>query len=297
MIRSPFVVQVNRIFHAFSARFSPAPYYVKRNFLQKTGVRLNLKEPITFSEKLQWLKLYYRHPEMPRIADKYEVKSFVKQKLGEDRSVETAALFNRADEIKLKDLPEAFALKATHGSGWNIISFNKEEVNESDLRKYFSFWLRKSYYTYSKEWAYKKINPRVICEPLLIDSKGDLPFDYKVFCFSGKATFIQVDVDRFSSHTRVFYDRFWKKQEFTIGYPLYSSELAKPDCLHEMLSIAEVLSQDFPFLRVDFYINEGHVYIGELTFYPGNGMEVFSSDDWNVKLGNMLELPSDNYCN
>lgn len=282
---------LSRIKLATSARLLPAELYIRHVYQKKTGEKLNLRAPKKFNEKIQWLKLNYHNPILTRMADKYEAKKVVKELLGCDRSVPTAAIFDRPEEIRLEDLPDAVALKATHGSGWNIIARDKSELDEDAVKSYFKFWLGKSYYIYSKEWAYKGITPRVICEPLLIDDHGALPLDYKVFCFDGEPKFVQVDFDRFSQHTRAFYDQEWIKQPFSVGYPLSKKTLEPPSRLVEMLDLARSLSADLPFLRVDQYIVGDAIFIGELTVYPGNGLERFSDEAWNLKLGDLLALP------
>ena len=287
---------LERLRNAAFARLAPNRVYVRKVYREKTGKELDLKHPRTFNEKIQWLKLYYRNPILTRMADKVEAKEVVRERLGSDRSVPTAAIFDNPGEIRLDDLPEALALKATHGSGWNIISRDKSELDENEVRSYFRFWLGKSYYMYSKEWAYKYIRPRVICEPLLMDEHGELPLDYKVFCFSGKPQFVQVDFDRFTNHTRAFYDCEWRKQPFSVGYPLSKKTLDRPQQLERMLDLARVLSAELPFLRVDQYVVSGEIFIGELTAYPGNGLEKFTDETWNRKLGDLLELPSVSEC-
>jgi hypothetical protein len=224
------------------------------------------------------------------MVDKVEAKNVVEERLGADKSVPTAQIFDSAEQIRLHGLPRALALKATHGSGWNIISRDKGDLREHEVQSYFRFWLGKSYYLYSKEWAYKDIRPRVICEPLLIDKEDSLPIDYKVFCFDGEPRFIQVDFDRFSNHTRAFFDTSWAQQEFSVGYPISNKKISRPQQLDEILAVAAELSSGVPFLRVDQYIVDGRVYVGELTVYPGNGMERFSDEGWNRKLGNLLKL-------
>jgi hypothetical protein len=283
---------LRRLKDATLARVLPPSAYVRRDYRKRTGQKLDLRNPVTFNQKIQWLKLNYHNPILTRMADKYSAKEVVKERLGDDRSVPTAAIFNSPDQIRLADLPNALALKATHGSGWNIISRDKSELDEGEIQSYFRFWLGKSYYMYSKEWAYKHIRPRVICEPLLIDEHGNLPLDYKFFCFGGEARFVQVDFDRFTNHTRAFYDIEWRKQPFSVGYPLSEKTVDRPRKLNQMLELAQALSADLPFLRVDQYVVSDEVFIGELTAYPGNGMETFTDEVSNRRLGDMLELPS-----
>ena len=277
---------------AVFARFIPPATYVKHIYQKKLGKVLDLKNPKTFNEKIQWLKLYYRDPILPIMADKYEAKDLVLRKLGENLCVPTVALFESAQDIELEKLPQSIALKATHGSGWNIIARDTTELDEKEVREYFRFWLRRSYYVYSKEWAYKHIEPRVICERLLIDEHDCLPVDYKVFCFNGRANLVQVDFDRFVDHTRSFYDLSWNKLDFSFGYPMSNRSIPQPHPLKKMIDIAEKISSGLPFLRVDFYVHEDRPYVGELTFYPENGLGKFSDDNWNLKLGDMLKLPS-----
>ena len=284
---------LERIKRAASARILPTTAYVRRTYREKTGQTLNLRNPISFNEKIQWLKLHYRNPILTRMADKYEAKEVVRERLGNDWSVPTAAIYDSPDQIRLEGLPEALALKATHGSGWNIISRDKSELDERQVQSYFRFWLSKSYYMYSKEWAYKNVRPRVVCEPLLVDRAGELPLDYKVFCFAGEPRFVQVDFDRFTNHTRAFYDCEWRKQTFSVGYPLSEKTVSRPQELEQMLDLARSLSREIPFLRVDQYLVSGEVFIGELTVYPGNGMEKFTDERWNKELGDLLELPTD----
>ncbi len=282
---------LERLSNAAFARVLPNRVYVRKVYREKTGKDLDLDHPRTFNEKIQWLKLYYRNPILPRMADKYESKRVVRERLGSDRSVPTAAIFDHPDQIRLEGLPDALALKATHGSGWNIISRDKSELDEKEVRSFFRFWLGKSYYMYSKEWAYKYIRPRVICEPLLLDEDGNFPLDYKIYCFGGSPRLVRL-IDRYSGNRRAFYDLDWNKLPFSIDYPVTSVDFEKPRKLHEMLQISEALSEGLPFLRVDLYMVRNQVFVGELTAYPANGMGRFTDETWNRKLGDMLELPS-----
>ena len=286
---------LERLRNAAFARLAPNRVYVRKVYREKTGKELDLEHPRTFNEKIQWLKLYYHNPILTRMADKYEAKEVVRERLGSDRSVPTAAIFDDPGEIRLDDLPESLALKATHGSGWNIISRDKSVLDENEVRSYFRFWLGKSYYMYSKEWAYKHIRPRVICEPLLVDENGSLPLDYKIYCFAGSPRFIRL-IDRYSNNRRAFYDLDWNKLPFSIDYSITSDDFEKPRNLQEMLNIAETLSKGLPLLRVDLYLVRDRVFVGELTAYPANGMGRFTDETWNRKLGDLLELPSTSEC-
>lgn len=281
---------IKRLKNALEIRLFPTKWFVKKTFYKKTGKKLDLNNPETFSEKIQWLKLYYKSPLLTRLADKYESKNYVKEKIGDKYVIPTHSLYSSYDQLSIENLPDQFILKATHGSGWNLLCLKKKEHSNREIQNFAKFWLKKSYYLGSKEWAYKNVPRRIICEELLFDEKGDLPKDYKVFCFHGKPKFIQVDHDRFANHTRSFYDEDWNYQNFTVGYPIYDKTIPKPDSLDEILNIASLLSADLPFLRVDMYIIGEDIKIGELTCYPGNGMEIFSDSKWDKYFGEQIKI-------
>ncbi|PKD43279.1 ATP-grasp fold amidoligase family protein [Rhodohalobacter barkolensis] len=281
---------IKRITEALKCRVLPPRLFIRSIYRKRTGKKLNLSSPKTFSEKIQWLKLYYKNPLLTRMADKAESKKIVKERVGPEYVIPSFKVYNRADDINHSELPEQFALKATHGSGWNIIETSKESISEKEIRDYFRYWLKKSYYIGSKEWAYKHIQPRVVCEELIFNADGTLPEDYKFFCFNGTPTYVQVDHGRFEKHTRSFYDAEWNKMPFSIGYPLEETVAEKPRNLEKMFEIAAVLSEELPFLRVDMYNVNGKIYIGELTCYPGNGLERFSEERWDHILGEKLNL-------
>lgn len=279
-----------RVYQALKSRILPPAVFIKATYKERTGKELNLESPKTFSEKIQWLKLNYKNPVLTRMADKAESKNLVEQKVGKDHVIPLFKIYNQAEEIKHHELPQKFALKATHGSGWNIIETNKQNVSEKEIRNYFKYWLKKSYYQGSKEWAYKDIKPRVVCEELIFNADGSLPEDFKFFCFNGAPTYVQIDHGRFQKHTRSFYDAEWNKMSFSIGYPLEETMAEKPKNFEKMLEIATALSEELPFLRVDMYNLDGEIYIGELTCYPGNGLERFTDDRWDYIMGEKLNL-------
>lgn len=282
---------IKRVKNALRVRLLPTRVFVQQEFKRKTGYELNLENPRTFNEKIQWLKVNYRNPDYTIMADKVEAKKLIEKKIGKKYVIPTHKVYERANDIFLKDLPNAFALKATHASGWNIIEKDKTKADEKNLRAYFKFYLKKSYYTSSKEWSYKYIKPRVICEELMFDKNGELPKDIKFFCFHGEPVYIQVDHDRFTGHTRAVYNTDWEKQNFSYSkLPVASEVLEKPDNLEEMLHISRALSAEYPFLRVDLYNVDGAIFVGELTCYPGNGMERFAEWEADKKLGDLIHL-------
>jgi len=285
---------LDRFIQAVKTRLLPSKLFIRNEYKNRTGRELNLNSPKTFSEKIQWLKLYYKNPVLTKMADKVDSKDIVRKKVGENHIIPSYKVFNAADDIIHDELPDQFALKATHGSGWNIIERDKNNITESEIRDYFRFWLKKSYYKGSKEWAYKHIQPRVVCEKLIFEEDGSLPEDYKFFCFNGVPTYIQIDHGRFEKHTRSFYNTCWEKMPFSIGYPLEESVVEKPANFEKMIDIASSLSEGLPFLRVDMYNVSGQIYVGELTCYPGNGLEKFSDEKWDFKLGEKLNIGSHN---
>lgn len=268
---------------------SPEVYLAKR-FKKRTGRELNLKKPLSFSEKLQWLKLNEFKPIMTNMVDKVEVKHLVEKKIGNSHVIPTLNVYERASDIDYAYLPEEFILKANHGSGWNFLVLDKLKSPQEKAIKYFAHWLRKSYYPGSKEIPYKFVKPKVIAEPLLRDDGGELPRDYKIFCFDGVPTFIQVDIDRFTKHTRAIYDADWKKQAYSIGYEIFPGEIERPTCLKELLELSKVLSANWRFVRVDFYICNNKIYFGEYTFFPGGGMEQFTDFNADLTWGSKIKL-------
>jgi len=199
-------------------------------------------------------------------------------------------MWSNVSEIDWATLPESFVLKATHGSGMNILVTDKAALNLNKINDQLSSWMVTDYSRFGREWVYRDIPRRIIAESLLHDSTGNVPYDYKVFCMNGEPRFIQVDVDRFGVHRRVFLDVEWQRQAFTILHEQYQGDLEKPVYLDAMLDAAKTLAQGIPFVRVDFYALPKIVF-GEMTFYPGNGLEMFSPPEWDLRLGQMLELP------
>lgn len=274
-------------------------------FENNLGYKLKFENPETFNEKLQWLKLNYRNPLMTKLADKYRVRQYVNEKnCGQYLNTLYGVYENYNDFKRMFDsLPNSFVLKVNHWSGDAIIVDDKTKFDWFKAEK-LSELLNKNYYyhpvyinldnkkvkVYLEEWPYKNIKPCLICERYLEDSEGKL-LDYKIFCFHGKAAYIQVDVDRKTNHTRCFYNLNWQKQPFTTLYPLYKGEITKPIKLEEMISLAETLAEGFPHVRVDLYnIDDKEIIFGEMTFYHGSGLEKFDPMEWDLKLGKCINL-------
>jgi hypothetical protein len=255
----------------------------------------NINNPRTFNEKTLWMKLYYRKTPIDYFADKFKVREYVSQKIGDEYLVPLIKSYKNADEIDFNTLPEKFVLKVSHGSGWNIIVLKKKEINKIEVRRKLDGWLKKDYYNIGREWQYKNITPMIICEKLLINKDGTPITDYKVFCFNGSARFVQIDLDRFTNHRRQFYDTDWKLQPFTTLFPHESRAVEKPKHLPEILQLAEKLAQGFIFVRVDLYYNGNSIYFSELTLHHGGGCEPFIPSNYDLILGNMLRLTNDSH--
>jgi hypothetical protein len=275
---------------AVLARILPAPVFVRRDYKRRTGKVLNLKDPKTFNDKIQWLKLYNRDPKLTELVDKYRVKDFVSRTVGPEYVLPTERLYERAEDIKIADLPEKCILKATHGSAWNIMVEDKATADQDYIQKFFKKRLSRNYYMYSKEFAYEGVCPRVLCEKLLLDAQGKVPLDFKVFCFNGVPMFIGVDFDRPHETKRVVYDCDWRRQDFSLTYPPSERSVAKPSCLDKIIEVSACICDVAPFARVDFLIHDHQPYVGEVTLYPGNGMNRFFPEPWNAKLGELLVL-------
>ena len=249
---------------------------------------LNLSNPKSFNEKINWLKLHHRFESGPILADKIAVRDFVKNKIGENYLIPLIETYENANKINFEKLPDSFALKTNHGSGWNIICKNKSELNREESVKKMNKWLGLNSYYLSHEWQYKLIKPQLICEELLEFEIND----YKFFCFDGEPKFIQVDIDRFSNHTRSFYNLEWEKQPFGINYPLGQKQIDKPEKLVEMLSVSRKLSKNLKFARIDLYEHNNKVYFGEITLHPGGGFEPFLMKQQDLFMGQYINLPN-----
>lgn len=279
-----------------------APYikddelFLKLLFKQRMGFKLNLKNPRTFSEKLQWLKLYDRWPEYTQMVDKYEAKKYVASIIGEEHVIPTLAIYNHAEDIDFDALPNQFVLKCTHDSGGIVICKDKSKLDKQVTVKKLADALKVNYYYQNREWPYKNVKPRIIAEPYMTNSKeedGELS-DYKWFCFDGEPKFMFIATDRFTigEETKFdFYDIEFNHLPFINGHPNATRQIEKPEGFDAMKEFARKLSKGLPHVRVDFYSVNGHIYFGELTFFHWSGMMPFIPIDWDYKFGSYIHLP------
>ena len=269
----------------------PDTIFLKILFKKKLGYPLNLKNPKTFNEKLQWLKLHDRNPLYTIMVDKYEVKKYVANIIGEEYIIPTLGVWDRFDDIDFDSLPNQFVLKCTHDSGGVIICKNKELFDINQARKKINASLSQNFYYVGREWPYKNVKPRIIAEKYMVDESGVELKDYKVFNFSGEPKLIQVDYNRFTGHKRNLYDINWKYIEAEINYPTDPNYvIPQPEELEQMLCLAQKLSEGIIHVRTDFYSINKKLYFGELTFYHASGFAKFKPESLEFEMGKWIKL-------
>ncbi|SMP65525.1 TupA-like ATPgrasp [Sphaerochaeta associata] len=258
----------------------------------RIGRKPNLSNPITFNEKLQWLKLHDRNPQYTNLVDKYTVREHIRNTIGDKYLVPLLGVYDSVDEIDYAKLPNQFVLKPTHTSGNVIICRDKDALDIKVTNKTLKEWMKREYFWYQREWPYKNIKPRIICEELLVDDTQVDLMDYKILCFNGEPKCLFVCLDRRSpSGLKVdFYDLNWTPLPFERHYPRSGKFIEKPECFEELLELSKILSRGISFVRVDFYIVNKQIKFGELTFYPGSGLEEFTPEEYDKTLGNWLDL-------
>lgn len=268
---------------------------IKLKFKKHIGYAPNLKHPRTFNEKLQWLKLNVRHDNHTIISDKFLARSYISNIIDEKYLVPLLFQTNDLKELRKEILPEApYVIKTNHDCGGMIFIRNESDFKESKVIPFFEKKLSSSYFYFSREWQYKNIEPCLIIERLLLTKEDKFPFDYKVYCFNGKAKLIAVDKDRgLESKSRHWFDLEWNKKDINWNTASDQSEIKRPLFLKEIIDLSEKLSKDFHFIRVDWYDVDGKLFIGELTLHPGGGIVKFEPEKWDKTLGDMLELPTD----
>ena len=274
-------------------RFLPSDIFLKISYEYYTGKKLDLENPKEFNEKIQWLKLNYRPSILNQLVDKFEVKKYISAKIGSAYLNSTLGIYKHFDDIDFDKLPQKFILKATHACRNNLIVYDKNELDKTEVKKLITKWLNRNYYSRSNlEWAYKDVQPRIIAEPLLTDNKNEVLNDYKFFCFNGEPKFLQLDIGRGINHSRSYYDMNWSKLSFgDLLQKTHMGEVEEPKNLKEMIRLARILAKPFPFVRVDFYSIKGKTIFGEMTFYPGDIKKEFTPSPYNKIIGDYLNLP------
>lgn len=267
--------------------------YIKKFFKFKMGYDLDLNNPKTFNEKLQWLKLHDHNEKYSRMVDKVEAKKYVSQLIGEKYIIPTIAVWNKAEDIDFDILPDQFVLKCTHNSGMGLCICNdKNQLDKKKVLNSLNKGLKQNYYLAGREWPYKNIKPRIIAEKYLEDYSGDL-VDYKFFCFDGNVNCVMVCTERATGEPKFyFFDQQWnllrlnkRGKEAPEGFTL-----PKPDNMDEMFNIASILSKGLLFVRVDLYDCNGSIYFGELTFYPDSGFDPNLLSETDRYFGDLIKL-------
>ncbi len=280
----------------YTARLWPDDLYLRMWFFASMGKRLDLKNPRTFSEKLQWLKLYNRQPEYTTMVDKYAVKKYVADIIGEEYIIPTLGVWDRFDDIDFDALPDSFVLKTTHGGGGKgvVVCKDKHNFDFGAAKKRLEKSLAKCGYMRFREWPYKDVPRRIIAEQYMEDAQYRELRDYKFFCFDGKAKAMFVVSERFNAdlETRFdFYDMEFNRLPFTQKHPRADVEIRRPEKFDEMKALAEKLSAGIPHVRADFYEINQKVYFGELTFFHYSGLVPFTPEEWDLTFGSWITLP------
>ncbi|MCC7532442.1 MAG: glycosyl transferase [Bacteroidia bacterium] len=274
LIKIPPELHTNLIFFINSIRLKKRFYYQ------------NINNPKTFNEKINFLKLNCRNSLYPILADKVAVRNYVSKVIGDKYLIPVINTFSNVTEINFAELPNAFILKTNHGSGWNTIIKDKKTCDIRKIKKKFSKWLKMDAGILSREWHYSQIKPCIICEELI----GENPEDYKFHCFNGKVKYIQVDEDRFIQHKRTIFNETWEYIPISYCYNINNKIHNKPSKLNEMIEIAEKLSKEIIYVRIDLYLVKNHIYFGEITLHPEGGVGPFDSYESDLKFGENLIL-------
>lgn len=291
-IKHIILVLMNKYF----LNFLPDKLFLQLKYFLIFNEKLDLNNPLTFNQKLQWLKLYDRQDIYTNMVDKYEAKENLSKIIDKKYFIPTIGIYNNFDEINFDKLPEKFVIKCTHDSGGLIICKDKKNLDKKNAKKKINKCLKKNYYLMHREWPYKNIKPRILIEKYMSDNNSEDLIDYKVMCFNGTPQYIFTCTERYSPEGLkvTFFDTQWKKQSFQRHYPSSSKKIKKPENLQLMLELSKKLSSNIPFVRVDWYEINGNLYFGELTFYPGAGNEEFTPKEWDYKLGELINLDSVN---
>lgn len=265
--------------------------FLKMAYWCTIGKKLDLKQPKTYTEKLQWMKLYNRDPMYTKLVDKYEVRKYIKDKLGEKYLFPLLGVWDSFEEIDFSKLPNQFVLKTTHDSGSVVICKNKADIDLKKAQKKLSHSLKHDYYLENREWPYKNVKRRIIAEKFMVDESGTELKDYKFFCFDGQVKALFVATDRGYDTKFDFYDRDFKHLDIKNGHENATKIINRPKEYDKMVAVAEKLSKGIPHVRVDLYNINGKIYFGEMTFFHWSGFVKFEPEIWDETFGEWLRLP------
>ena len=271
----------------------PDEKFIRMKYKAKMGKPLNLLEPKSYNEKLQWIKLHDHNPMYTNVVDKYEVKFLVRERIGDEYIIPTLGVWDKYEDIDFDKLPNQFVLKCTHDSGGLVICKDKSKLDYDLAKKKITKCLKRNYFKFGREWPYKNVKPRIIAEEYMEDSKSGELSDYKFFCFNGKVKALFVATERQKAGEDVkfdFFDTNFNHLPFKQGHENASIPPAKPVCFEKMLELASKLSVDFREVRVDLYEVDGRIYFGELTLFHHGGWTAFEPEEWDYRFGEWINL-------
>lgn len=273
--------------------------YLKIMFKYYIGHKLNLKMPSSYNEKLQWIKLYDRNPVYTKYVDKIAVRDFIADTLGKEYLIPLIGVWHDPDEIDFSALPDQFVLKCNHNSGTGMcICKDKSIINPIEIKENLRKGLKEDYFYQGREWPYKNVERKILCEKFMVDESGTELKDYKVMCFNGEPKLIELHMGRFTDHqTQDFYDINWKRTNITQGgisvYGASTTDMPKPDTLDKMLEFSRILSKGIPHVRIDWYSINGKLFFGEMTFFDGSGFDPYDKYEDDLLLGSWINLPKE----
>ena len=272
----------------------PDKLFIKIRYRYKMNKRLNLEEPKSFNEKLQWLKLYDRNPEYIKMVDKYDVKKYVSNIIGEEYIIPTIGIYNSFNEIDFEKLPKKFVMKCTHDSGGIVICKDKNQLNINKTKKLLNTYLKRNFFYNNREWPYKNVKPRIIIEKYMENNDKNGLVDYKLFCFNGEPDFLYISqgLEDHLSARMGFYDFDFNTINIKRSdYKRFERNPKKPENFDKIIQFSKILSQNIPHVRVDWYDIDGKIYFGELTFYTCSGYIPFETEEMDNRIGDLLILP------
>lgn len=274
----------------------PDKAFVKFQYAENMGAKLNLEHPTLFTEKLNWMKLYGRNPLYTRMVDKFEAKGYVAEKIGSEHVIPAYGVWHSFDEIDFDQLPDQFVLKCNHDSGSYVICEDKSTFDKDRARSILEPALRKNYYWMFREWAYKNVDRRILAEQYIPSLGKKDSVEYKLTCFNGEVKVITVcsgiPHQAFELRHNDNYSRDWKRQNWYAYYKPTGKDFQKPAEMDEIIALSEKLSEGIPQVRVDWYIVDGNIYFGEFTFYTWAGYITFEPEEWNRVMGDWMTLPA-----
>ena len=275
--------------------FLPDKVYIQLYYRLRTGRKLNMKNPTTFNEKIQWMKFNYRFPLQSVVSDKLLVRDYVKEKIGKEYLIPLLGKWKKFDEIDFDMIPDQFVLKCNHDSGGLVVCRDKSALDYKKAKNKIEKSLESNFYTIGREYQYRNIKPMILCEKF-ISENGKVPMDYKIYCFNGKPDVMLVCRNRFSNDSHkaeyLFYDQNWKFLPWLKGDEKKKDpKLPRPENLDEMLEVAKKLSEDFIYARIDLYNVDGKIYFGEITLSPNSGFYSGLTEETDRILGEKIHIP------